>query len=367
MSKKPRKIRPAHCDGPPRRRPGGLWPVAVVATSLAAVALSLYAASVASRAPPATEHLPPRWSGLPPPLAPRTRPPSPHTEPPGPAPKGMVWIPGGQFWMGSAAETTRDAQPVHLVTLDGFWMDRTEVTNRQFEWFVRETGYLTVAERAPDPKDFPGAPPENLVPGSLVFTPPTGKVSLDQPYAWWRYVPGANWRHPEGPGSALADREDHPVVHVCWDDAIAFARWAGKRLPSEAEWEYAARGGLDRKRFVWGDELLPEGKWRVNNWQGSFPVENTAADGFVRTAPAGSFPPNGFGLLDMAGNVWEWCARLVPALLPEGRTTRPPWPRLQLRPERTQHPQARPARRLVPVQRPLLHPLPPRCPRQGRD
>jgi formylglycine-generating enzyme required for sulfatase activity len=210
--------------------------------------------------------------------------------------------------MGSEDETTSDARPLHRVTLDGFWIDRTEVTNRQYERFVRATHYVTVAEQKPDPKDFPGAPAELLVPGSLVFTPPTGRVSFDNPYVWWRYVPGASWRHPEGPNSDLRGREDHPVVHICWFDAVAYAKWADKRLPTEAEWEYAARGGLDRKRYTWGDDLLPTGKWHLNNWQGRFPSENTRTDGYFATAPVGSFPPNGFGLLDMAGNVWEWCA-----------------------------------------------------------
>ncbi len=227
---------------------------------------------------------------------------------PGPAPEGMVWIPGGAFLMGSDDATTPDAMPIHKVTLDGFWIDKTEVTNRQFEQFVKETGYITVAEKTPDPKDFPGAPKELLVPGSLVFTPPAGKVSLSEHYAWWRYVPGANWKHPEGPGSSIEGHADHPVVQVCWDDALAYAVWAGKRLPTEAQWEYAARGGLEQKRFVWGDELLPQGKWQVNNWQGDFPSQNTAADGYVKTAPVGTFAPNGYGLVDMAGNVWEWCA-----------------------------------------------------------
>lgn len=210
--------------------------------------------------------------------------------------------------MGCDDPTAPDALPLHKVILDGFWMDRTEVTNRQFAAFVKATGYLTVAERAPDPKDFPGAPKELLVPGSLVFTPPAGRVSLDEHYAWWRYVPGANWKHPEGPASSIDGRDDHPVVHVCWDDAMAYTRWAGKRLPTEAEWEYAARGGLDQKRYVWGDQFRPEGKWQVNNWQGDFPSQNTASDGYVKTAPVGTFPANGFGLVDMAGNVWEWCA-----------------------------------------------------------
>jgi formylglycine-generating enzyme required for sulfatase activity len=182
------------------------------------------------------------------------------------------------------------------------------VTNAQFEAFVRATGYLTVAEQKPDPKDFPDAPADKLIPGSAVFTPPEQDVPLTEHLAWWQYVPGACWRHPEGPQSDLKGRENHPVVHVCWDDAVAFARWAGKRLPTEAEFEYAARGGLDRKKYCWGDELKPGGKWMANIWQGKFPRENTAEDGFKGTAPVGTFPANGYGLSDMAGNVWQWCA-----------------------------------------------------------
>ncbi|WP_237722744.1 formylglycine-generating enzyme family protein [Singulisphaera acidiphila] len=231
-----------------------------------------------------------------------------RTLPPGVAPEGMVWIPAGDFAMGSDDESMSDARPVHRVSLDGFWMDRTEVTNRQFERFVRATGYTTVAEQAPDPKAFPGAPKELLVPGSLVFSPPVGRVSLEDHLAWWRYVPGANWKHPSGPDSSIQGLEDHPVVQVCFDDALAYAKWAGKRLPTEAEWEYAARGGLDGKRYCWGDDLKPGGKWQVNNWQGLFPNENMKEDGFDGTAPTGSFAVNGYGLSDMAGNVWEWCA-----------------------------------------------------------
>jgi sulfatase modifying factor 1 len=226
---------------------------------------------------------------------------------PGPPPEGMVWIPGGEFWMGTD-DGFPDTQPVHRVQLDGFWMDRTEVSNAQFAKFVDETGYVTVAERKPDPADFPGVPPEKLVAGSIVFTPPPGEVPLENHTVWWSYVPGASWRHPEGPQSTLEGRADHPVVQVCWDDAVAYAQWAGKRLPTEAEWECAARGGLERKRYCWGDELLPGGQWQANIWQGRFPNENTVADGFRGTAPVGSFPPNGYGLVDMSGNVWEWCA-----------------------------------------------------------
>jgi formylglycine-generating enzyme len=219
----------------------------------------------------------------------------------------MVWIPGGAFAMGSE-DGNPDERPVRQVTIDGFWMDRTEVTNEQFAEFVEATGYVTLAERKPDPKDFPGVPPENLVAGSVVFSPPAHPVPLNNHFAWWEYLPGANWRHPEGPGSTIEGRENHPVVHVAWLDAVAYAEWAGKRLPTEAEWEYAARGGLDRQPYIWGSEKHPSGEWQANIWQGRFPNENTAADGFTGTAPVASFPPNGFGLHDMAGNVWEWCA-----------------------------------------------------------
>jgi formylglycine-generating enzyme required for sulfatase activity len=226
--------------------------------------------------------------------------------PPGGAPANMVWIPGGEFAMGSRDPAMRDAQPIHRVAVDGFWIDVTEVTNREFTAFVEATGYRTVAERTPRAEDYPGAPPENLVAGSVVFTPPAGPVPLDTHFRWWQYRAGANWRRPEGPGSAIARRLDHPVVHVAIEDVLAFARWAGKRLPTEAEWEFAARGGLSAKRYVWGDDFAPGGRLMANTFQGHFPHANAVADGHVATAPVRSFSPNGFGLYDMAGNVWEW-------------------------------------------------------------
>jgi len=219
-------------------------------------------------------------------------------------PDGMVWVPSGEFAMGS--EEFPDARPVHRVDVDGFWIDVTEVTNAEFDRFVRATGYVTVAERTPRAEDYPGAPPENLVAGSVVFTPPPKEVPLDDHYRWWRYVPGADWRHPEGPESSIADRMDHPVVHVSYDDAVAYAKWAKKRLPTEAEWEFAARGGLDGKAYVWGDDFRPNGKYMANTFQGHFPDKNTGEDGFLATSPVKAFPPNGYGLYGMAGNVWEW-------------------------------------------------------------
>lgn len=223
------------------------------------------------------------------------------------APEGMVWIPGGEFWQGSDNPTMRDAQPRHKVMVDGFWMDRTAVTNQQFAKFVDATNYVTVAERIPLAKDFPGAPPEKLVAGSVVFSPPTGPVPLDNHLQWWSYVKGASWRHPEGPQSSLEGRENHPVLHVAWEDAAAYCKWAGKRLPTEAEFEWASRGGLENNKFAWGDELKPSGSWMANIWQGRFPYENSVEDGYRAVAPVASFPPNGYGLYDMAGNVWEWC------------------------------------------------------------
>jgi formylglycine-generating enzyme len=232
---------------------------------------------------------------------------NPH-QPPGPAPAGMAWIPGGTFWMGCPDCGMPDAEPLHLVRVDGFWMDETPVTNAQFAKFVRETRYVTVAERPLDPKQFPGVPASKLVPGSAVFVPPQRVASLDNPMQWWQYVGGASWRHPEGRGSNIAGREDHPVVHVAWEDAVAYLKWAGKELPTEAQFEFAARGGLDRNRFAWGNEMNLRGHAPANIWQGSFPVSNTGVDGFKGTSPVIAFPANGFGLFDMGGNVWQWCA-----------------------------------------------------------
>jgi len=228
--------------------------------------------------------------------------------PPAPAPDGMVWIPGGTFWMGCDDCDMPDTMPVHLVTVDGFWMDRTPVTNAQFAQFVDATRYVTIAERKPDPRDYPGVDPKRLVAGSAVFSPPPQEVPLDDITQWWRYVPGASWKHPEGPGSSIKDRENHPAAQIAWEDAVAYAKWAGKRLPTEAEFEFAARGGRDREPYAWGNELKPAGKWAANIWQGRFPSNNTAEDGYVRTSPVMAFPPNGFGLYDVGGNVWQWCS-----------------------------------------------------------
>jgi sulfatase modifying factor 1 len=233
------------------------------------------------------------------------------------APPGMAWIPGGEFTMGSDASSASVAErPAHRVRVDPFWMDETDVTNAQFAEFVAATRYVTTAERAPTldeimaqaPRGAPRPRAEDLVPGSIVFTPPDRPVSLDNVGQWQKWTPGADWRHPEGPASNIDGRENHPVVHVSWDDAQAYAQWAGKRLATEAEWEFAARGGLAGKQYVWGDEPFSDEHPQCNVFQGHFPDENTAADGFQRTSPVRSFPPNGYGLHDMAGNVWQWCS-----------------------------------------------------------
>jgi sulfatase modifying factor 1 len=222
-------------------------------------------------------------------------------------PTKMVLIKGGQFQMGTDDPAFTDAHPVHPVTVSSFLMDEHEVTNAEFEKFVKATNYKTVAERPINPADFPGVPAENLVPGSGVFTPPAQAVSLDDPMQWWKYVAGASWRHPFGPQSNIAGKQNDPVVHISYTDAIAYANWAGKRLPTEAEWEYAAQGGKGAQKYYWGNDLKPGGKWVANIFQGNFPNANTKEDGFEGVAPVKSFPPNGYGLYDMEGNVWEWC------------------------------------------------------------
>jgi sulfatase modifying factor 1 len=225
---------------------------------------------------------------------------------PGPAPEGMVWVAGGWFVMGS--DDFEDTQPVHRCWVDGFWMDATEVTNREFARFVSATGYKTVAEQTPTPEQFPDVDREKLRPFSLVFSPPAvcppeGCTNCDQ---WWKVVYGADWRHPGGPETSIDGKDDHPVVHIAYNDAVAYCQWAKKRLPTEAEWERAARGGLDAARYYWGDEKQPGGKWQANIYQGEFPTKDSAADGFAGSAPVKSYPPNGYGLYDMSGNVWEW-------------------------------------------------------------
>ena len=235
--------------------------------------------------------------------------------PPSEAADGMVWIPGGEFSMGATPthgmhdagmQATHDSRPVHRVRVKGFWMDAIEVTNAQFAAFVKATGYITVSERTPRPEDFPGAPTESLVAGSVVFTQPHHAVPLDDASHWWRYVPGANWRHPLGPSSSIEGKDQFPVVHVAYEDAVAYAQWVKKRLPTEAEWEFAARGGLYGKLYPWGDEFTPASKWMANTHQGHFPDHDAGEDHHPGIAAAAQFPPNAYGLYDVGGNVWEW-------------------------------------------------------------
>ena len=227
-------------------------------------------------------------------------------EAPGRAPAAdMVWITGGTYRMGSDHHYPEEA-PAHNVTVGAFWMSVHTVTNAEFERFVEETGYVTLAERPANPADYPGAKPEMLVPSSVVFKKTPGPVDMRNPYNWWTYVAGANWRHPRGPGSSINGLRDHPVVHVAFEDAQRYAVWAGQELPTEAEWEFAARGGREEAEFAWGDEYMPGGTAMANTWQGEFPWQNLLEDGYEWTAPVGSFPPNAYGLYEMTGNVWEW-------------------------------------------------------------
>lgn len=223
----------------------------------------------------------------------------------GRAPGDMVQLPGGSFLMGSNDHYPEE-RPARKVRVGAFAIDRHAVTNRQFARFVEATGHLTLAERPVDPADYPGADPALLLPASVVFVPPAARVDLGNLHNWWHYVPGADWRHPRGPDSSLDGLADHPVVQVGYEDALAYAHWAGKDLPTEAEWEYAAWGGREGSEFAWGDELVPDGRYMANTWQGEFPWDNQVLDGYAWTAPVGSFPPNGYGLYDMIGNVWEW-------------------------------------------------------------
>jgi formylglycine-generating enzyme required for sulfatase activity len=230
-------------------------------------------------------------------------------------PAGMVWIEGGTFQMGSTGPFSKpDERPVHRVTLDGFWISRTPVTNAQFRRFVEATGYVTTAEKPPRMEDIlsqlpPGTPPppaSALVAASMVFKPAERPVSMGNPLVWWTWMEGADWRHPQGPGTDIEGLDDHPVVHVSWFDAQAYADWAGMSLPTEAQWEYAARGGHEQRSYIWGEQALTAGSRRINTWQGQFPYLNTRTDGFVNTSPVGQYAPNDYGLYDMAGNVWEW-------------------------------------------------------------
>ncbi len=310
MSSPPQNIPPIRSIPSPGKK-GLRWLALIAVLTTGGAIWSVLAARPAAPAPAIARTLAPNPNFAP------TLPQQPNA--PGPAPEGMVWIPGGEFSMGSDTANdslcgmpglTRDAQPVHRVYVDGFWMDATEVTNKEFEKFVKATGYVTVAEIKPTQEEFPTAPPENLVAGSTVFTATPQPVSLDNYFQWWSYVAGADWRHPTGPSSNIQGREKYPVVQVAYQDAAAYAKWAGKRLPTEAEWEFAARGGEAGRLYAWGDELKPAGKFAANIYEGRFPVEggDSGEDGFKGIAPTAQFPPTGYGLRDVAGNVWEWCS-----------------------------------------------------------
>ena len=281
------------------------WPVFAIVLIAVAVVLAL----TTMRSTPPAADAPPSATTFLPTIENTNR-------PPGPAPDGMVWIPGGEFSMGAhdptdrndavGMQATTDSRPVHRVVVDGFWMDATEVTNEQFAAFVKATRYVTVAERTPRAEDFPGAPPDSLVPGSVVFSPPAHAVPLTDAYQWWSEIRGTSWRHPLGPDSSIEGRERFPVVHIAYADALAYAQWAGKRLPTEAEWEFAARGGMTGQLFPWGNDFNEGGRWMANTHQGHFPDRDTGEDAFTGIAQVAQFPPNGYGLYDVAGNVWEW-------------------------------------------------------------
>ena len=280
----------------------------------------------------------------------------------------MIFVPGGEFRMGSDRHYPEEA-PVHRVKVDAFWIDRTPVTNRQFRKFVNATKHVTFAEIAPRAEDYPGALPHMLKAGSLVFSPPKGPVDLKDWSQWWRFKFGADWRRPYGPRSSISGMDDHPVVHVAYRDAEAYARWAGKELPTEAEWEFAARGGLDGAEYAWGDELTPAGKQMANTWQGAFPHQNLAQDGFERTSPVRSFPPNAYGIYDMIGNVWEWTDGLLVdppssrraqgVLRAAEPARRPGGGELRSLPARDPHSPQGAERRLAPLRAELLPTLPP--------
>jgi len=310
MNKKELAERQAHARSTRRRLIAGTVLVMIVAGVLALLAFR-HPATIKAAAPRA-ETMSAPIAATPAAFTPTVANPAPA---PAPAPAGMTWIPGGEFSMGAqdaadmndvGMKATLDSRPIHRTYVDGFFMDKTDVTNAEFAKFVKATGYVTIAERKPRAEDFPGAPPENLVAGSVVFAPPDHPVPLDDHFQWWSYVHGANWRHPEGPNSDIKGKDNYPVVQIAYPDALAYARWAGKRLPTEAEWEFAARGGIAGKPYVWGDQFRPHGKWMANTHQGHFPDKDTGEDGYAGLAPVAQFPANGYGLFDMAGNVWQW-------------------------------------------------------------
>lgn len=304
----------ASASPPTSNRKFVLWALpALLLVGLAAVFLLLGKgpSAPASAAAPNAAAEPPAGPPLPPKPAPDPNRIIVEATPtaPGSAPQGMVWIPGGTFWMGDPTSPDQDS-PWRRVGVHGFWMDTHEITNAEFEKFVNATGYKTVAERVPTKEQYPNADPANLVAGSAVFKATRlDRPPLDSPPVWWAYVKGASWRNPEGPQYGIKGRENYPVVQIAWEDAAAYAKWAGKRLPTEAEWEFAARGGLEKKPYIWGDDPQGKnGKWFANSFQGRFPEHDAGSDGYTNVCPVGKFAPNGYGLYDMSGNVWEWCS-----------------------------------------------------------